>query len=32
MYTSKNKDLRVAKRGREGVLTKRKYTHFLVTK
>ena len=32
MYKSKNKDLIVAKRVREEVLTKRKYTHLLVTK
>jgi len=32
MYKSKNKDLIVTKRGKVRVLTKWKYTHFLVTK
>ena len=32
MYLSENKDLKVAGRGREGVLTKQKYTHLGVTK
>jgi hypothetical protein len=32
MYKSKNKDLRIAKRGREEVLTKKKYKHLGMTK